>query len=79
MATGKGIPKVPVAGADPRIIAIRTNSLIDRGNHLTTEEQVGIWHDGDPIYRKVVDLGTMPVATSASTAKNTTAPFNCEP
>lgn len=68
MATAKGIPKVPVGGAEPRILAVRVNSLIDRGNHLTDEEQVGVWHDGDPIYRKAVNCGTMPVATSASTA-----------
>lgn len=68
MATAKGIPKVPPALAEPRIVAARINSLIDRGNNLLSEEQVGIWHDGDPIYRTVVSLGAMPVASSASVA-----------
>jgi hypothetical protein len=68
MATVKGVPKLPVTGASERILAVRVNSLIDRGNHEDTETIIGTWYDGNPVYRNVVSLGAMPVASSASVA-----------
>lgn len=38
---------------------------LNKANTYSTDEQViGIWIDGKPIYRKVIDIGTLPNATN---------------
>lgn len=39
-------------------------------SYSTTETKVGAWIDGKPIYRKVVNFGALPNATSKSVAHN---------
>ena len=39
-------------------------------SYSTTEKVVGTWIDGKPIYRKVVNFGALPNATSKSVAHN---------
>lgn len=41
-------------------------------NYSTEEQVIGKWIDGKPIYRKVVDFGALPNATSKSVAHNIT-------
>ena len=43
--------------------------------YSTLEQKVGIWASGDPIYRKVIDVGTLPNGTtkSVSTGLNITS------
>ena len=38
--------------------------------YTTTEQEVGMWIDGSLIYEKVVDLGTLPNATTKNVAHN---------
>lgn len=46
------------------------NSLDDRDNYSTTEQVIGTWIDGKPIYRKVINFGSLPNAESKSVAHN---------
>ena len=68
MASGNSIPKLSIAGAEPRIVASRVNQLIDRGVHDTEEFVVGTWLDDKPVYRKVLNLGSAPNLGSTSVA-----------
>lgn len=43
------------------------NSL---NTYSTSEQRIGTWVDGKPIYRKVIDFGSLPNATSKSVAHN---------
>lgn len=40
----------------------------DFHNYSTTEQIVGTWIDGSPVYEKVVDLGALPNATTKNVA-----------
>ena len=55
--------------------------LNDRFNYSTTEKVVGTWIDGKPIYRKVIDFGTLPNASSktVSTGLNVNEVTICRP
>jgi hypothetical protein len=39
-------------------------------NYSTNEQVIGKWIDGKPLYRKVVDIGTLPNATTKQVAHN---------
>lgn len=45
-------------------------SNIGKDTYSTSEQKIGIWIDGKPIYRKVIDFGSLPNATSKSVAHN---------
>lgn len=55
--------------------------LNDRFNYSTEEKVVGTWIDGKPIYRKVIDFGTLPNASSktVSTGLNVNEVTICRP
>ena len=36
------------------------NEVDDKLNYSTTEKRIGTWIDGKPLYRKVINLGTLP-------------------
>ena len=44
--------------------------LINMGTYSTEEQRVGTWIDGKPIYRKVVDTGTLPNSTGKQITHN---------
>lgn len=46
------------------------NSLDDRDNYSTTEQIVGTWIDGKPIYRKVIQCGALPNSANKDVAHN---------
>jgi len=46
------------------------NSLDDRDNYSTTEQVVGTWIDGKPIYRKVIQCGVLPNSANKDVAHN---------
>ena len=48
------------------------NELHALANYSTAEQQIGIWIDGKPIYRKTVDVGALPNATTKNVAHGIT-------
>ena len=46
------------------------NEVDDKLNYSTTEKRIGTWIDGKPLYRKVVDFGTLPSNGSKGVAHN---------
>lgn len=46
------------------------NSLDDRDNYSTTEQVIGTWIDGKPIYRKVIECGALPDTSNKDVAHN---------
>lgn len=44
--------------------------LIPSANYLTDEQKIGTWINGKPIYRKVVNFGNLPNATTKTVATN---------
>lgn len=50
--------------------ASEISSIVGGGSHSysTTEQEVGTWIDGSPVYEKVVDLGALPNNTTKNVA-----------
>lgn len=46
------------------------NSLDERDNYSTTEQVIGTWIDGKPIYRKVIECGALPDTSNKDVAHN---------
>ena len=46
------------------------NSLDGRDNYSTTEQVIGTWIDGKPIYRKVIQCGALPNSANKDVAHN---------
>lgn len=46
------------------------NPIAISHNYSTTEQIIGYWIDGKPLYRKVINFGNLPNATSKSVAHN---------
>ena len=68
MGTQPSIPDVnKVTDSDMNEIKQGINNST---SYSTTEQVVGTWIDGKPIYRKVVDFGALPNATTKSVAHN---------
>ncbi len=49
-------------------IDILSNSVSALADYSTTEQVIGKWTDGKPIYRKTIDIGQLPVATTKNVA-----------
>lgn len=51
-------------------MATQIESIVGGGSHTysTTEQEVGTWIDGSPVYEKVVDLGALPNNTTKNVA-----------
>lgn len=48
------------------------SNLISVSKYSTTEQKIGTWINGKPLYRKVVNLGNLPNATSKSVSHGLT-------
>lgn len=46
------------------------NTVQDALSYSTTEKIVGTWVDGSPIYKKTIDVGTLPNATTKGVNHN---------
>lgn len=54
---------------DGQIISLPTVHNFDKSNlYSTTEQVVGCWTDGRPLYQKTIDFGALPNATNKSVA-----------
>lgn len=53
-------------------MATQISSIVGGDSHTysTTEQEVGTWIDGSPVYEKVVDLGALPNNTTKNVAHN---------
>ena len=72
VGTREAYDQAKTAGTLPNncLIAI-TDDEKDHNHYSTSETLTGMyWIDGKPIYRKVIDFGTLPNATSKSVAHN---------
>lgn len=68
MGTQPSIPEVNKV-TDSNMNEIKTAINIST-SYSTTEQVVGTWIDGKPLYRKVVDFGQLPNATTKNVAHN---------
>ncbi len=53
-------------------ITTLSGKVTDAGSYSTTEKEIGTWIDGRPVYRKVIDVGAYPNATSKNVAHGIT-------
>lgn len=52
-------------------MATQISSIVGGGHtYSTTEQEVGTWIDGSPVYEKVVDIGSLPNNTTKNVAHN---------
>lgn len=85
----EGVFEGPELFPAPAEAYVRTNDIVDGAvtsdkidwttinavNYSTTEQPIGTWIDGKPLYRKVIDLGYLPNATSKSTSTDLIGAF----
>lgn len=69
--TGTELSQPVDAVEEGNLHAVTSNAVAESLSYSTTEQKTGgVWIDGKPIYRKVIDCGAMPNATSKGVLHN---------
>ncbi len=74
VAIGGGVPQGTIVQYDGDTIPAGYEEVNGYENYSTTEQKVGTWIDGRPIYQKVITLSDLP--STAGTAKDFDTGYN---